>query len=296
MNIAHASPRPAVNIVHHKAEKSPSREDERRKRRTTKAPTEKKVRETPQKKSRLASIKKIRLKKRESERKTETSKPLHTESVAEKKSHPTRLSSLRERKLVAERSEENRIRLRRLAEERRRDERKLSYRERKHYGRKSRSELHRIASENDKPLHLSKKQLAEFHKVRATAMAKLMDQLGKPYLWGGTSPRTGFDCSGLVWYAYKDLVNYKLPRTANEMFHMRDAAPVSRDRLQRGDLVFFHIRGHRGADHVGVYLGGGKFIQSPRTGEDIHISELADSYWRRHYLGARRMMTPSTIR
>jgi murein DD-endopeptidase len=74
-------------------------------------------------------------------------------------------------------------------------------------------------------------------------MNKLMGQLGKPYRWGGTSPRTGFDCSGLVYYAYKDLVKIHIPRTANEMYHLRDARPVDRDELQSGDLVFFRTRG-----------------------------------------------------
>ncbi|HBT7174760.1 TPA: C40 family peptidase, partial [Klebsiella pneumoniae] len=117
---------------------------------------------------------------------------------------------------------------------------------------------------------------ADAHKVRvqkaqSTAMNKLMGQLGKPYRWGGTSPRTGFDCSGLVYYAYKDLVKIHIPRTANEMYHLRDARPVDRDELQSGDLVFFRTRGRGAADHVGVYVGNGKFIQSPRTGRDIQI-------------------------
>ncbi|MCG7366538.1 C40 family peptidase [Pantoea sp. ACRSH] len=145
-------------------------------------------------------------------------------------------------------------------------------------------------------IKMSKSHRLRYQKARETAMTKLMGQLGKPYQWGGTSPHTGFDCSGLVWYAYKDLVKFRIPRTANEMYHLRDAAPVKRESLEKGDLVFFRINGRGTADHVGVYLGNGKFIQSPRTGKDIQISGLSDDYWQRHYIGARRMMTPKTIR
>ncbi|WP_243078060.1 C40 family peptidase [Pantoea sp. MQR6] len=166
----------------------------------------------------------------------------------------------------------------------------------KHYGRQRSSKV--IAAETNElgTIKMSKAHRQRYQKARETAMAKLMGQLGKPYQWGGTSPHTGFDCSGLVWYAYKDLLKFKIPRTANEMYHLRDAAPIKRELLEKGDLVFFRINGRGTADHVGVYLGDGKFIQSPRTGKDIQISALGKDYWQRHYIGARRMMTPKTIR
>ncbi|MGL9773459.1 MAG: C40 family peptidase [Sodalis sp. (in: enterobacteria)] len=74
--------------------------------------------------------------------------------------------------------------------------------------------------------------MSESHKVhyqpaKLTAMAKLMSQVSKPYRWGGKLPTTDFDCSGLIYYAYKDLIRVPLPRTANEMYHLRDAAPLS---------------------------------------------------------------------
>ncbi|MDD0437474.1 peptidoglycan DD-endopeptidase MepH, partial [Shigella sonnei] len=112
----------------------------------------------------------------------------------------------------------------------------------------------------------------------------------------GSSPRTGFDCSGLVYYAYKDLVKIRIPRTANEMYHLRDAGPIERSELKNGDLVFFRTQGRGTADHVGVYVGNGKFIQSPRTGQEIQITSLSEDYWQRHYVGARRVMTPKTLR
>ncbi len=171
----------------------------------------------------------------------------------------------------------------------------------KHYGRPSaRQVAHHVTrrhpQEDRHPLRLSPQHKKRYQHAKQTAMNKLMRQIGKPYRWGGTSPHTGFDCSGLIYYAYQDLLNIKMPRTANEMYHLRDAAPVKRNELQRGDLVFFQINGRGAADHVGVYLGNGKFIQSPRTGEEIRISYLGDDYWQDHYLGARRVMTPKTIR
>lgn len=147
-----------------------------------------------------------------------------------------------------------------------------------------------------KPTTLSAAHKARVQKAQSKAMSKLMNQIGKPYRWGGTSPNTGFDCSGLVYYAYKDLVKFRIPRTANEMYHLRDAAAVGRNELQNGDLVFFRTQGRGTADHVGVYVGNGKFIQSPRSGQDIQITSLSEDYWRQRYVGARRVMTPTTLR
>lgn len=243
MNVAEASPQAPVNASHHKAEKKPAREDDRRKKRAVKTIT---------KKSRSTVVQKLKVKKRPK---------VATASLQTPKSRTT-LHSL------------------------------------KRYGRHR--QLQDASTESAAtefaPLKMSKAHRARYQKARETAMTKLMGQLGKPYQWGGASPHTGFDCSGLVWYAYKDLVKFKIPRTANEMFHLRDAASIDREELQKGDLVFFRITNRGAADHVGVYLGDGKFIQSPRTGKDIQITALSEDYWQRHYVGARRVMTPKNIR
>ncbi|WJV60804.1 C40 family peptidase [Pectobacteriaceae bacterium C52] len=151
-------------------------------------------------------------------------------------------------------------------------------------------------SKHKKALPLSVMRRKHYQHVKLTAMNKLLKQIGKPYHWGGASPAAGFDCSGLIYYAYKDVVKIPIPRTANEMFHLRDAAPIKKSELERGDLVFFHISNRGAADHVGVYLGNGRFIQSPRTGSDIKISKLSGNYWQEHYVGARRVVTPKTVR
>ncbi len=262
-NMAHASPHAPINANHHKADSgTPAREDERRKRRPVKANSTKKVKESTSKKSRLTSVKKLKLKKKPS---------LQTASVQTAPSHSSKYKKKTTLNAGKKRYGRHRGKVVDTAEE--------------------------LTSDSvSAPLKLSKAHRAHYQKARETAMTKLMGQLGKPYQWGGTSPKTGFDCSGLVWYAYKDLVKFKIPRTANEMYHLHDAASIKRDELEKGDLVFFRINGRETADHVGVYLGGGKFIQSPRTGKDIQVSALADDYWQRHYIGARRMMTPKTIR
>lgn len=127
------------------------------------------------------------------------------------------------------------------------------------------------------------------------AMSTLMKQLGKPYVWGGTSPRIGFDCSGLVYFAYHGLLTEGMLRTANGMYRRARGKTITQSQLRRGDLIFFRIHTQQNADHVGVYLGDGKFIESPRTGEDIRISTLNDPFWQDHYLGAKRVLTPETI-
>lgn len=132
--------------------------------------------------------------------------------------------------------------------------------------------------------------------VTEKIIRRLQQQLGKPYVWGGESPEDGFDCSGLVFYAYNTLLAAKLPRTANEMFHFSRAKNVADNDLQRGDLLFFHIHTRNDqADHVGVYLGDGRFIESPRTGKQIRISYLMDDFWQDHYLGSRRILNENTV-
>lgn len=273
-NMAHASPHTPINANQQKADSNTARADDRRKRRPVKATSTKKVKEPVSKKA------KVMVKKEPSK----SARLLLAKKLKEKEKKKTSAAPARNAKA------EKKTLSKKLAASKKADK--------KHYGRQ-RAGSKTAEDDNDAlsaPLKLSKAHRARYQKARETAMNKLMGQLGKPYQWGGTSPKTGFDCSGLVWYAYKDLVKFKIPRTANEMYHLRDAASIKRDQLEKGDLVFFRINGRGTADHVGVYLGGGKFIQSPRTGKDIQVSALSEDYWQEHYIGARRMMTPKTIR
>ncbi|HYF94952.1 MAG TPA: stalk domain-containing protein [Symbiobacteriaceae bacterium] len=119
--------------------------------------------------------------------------------------------------------------------------------------------------------------------ARALAVAKEM--VGLPYAWGGTSPDTGFDCSGLMWYVGQQ-VGTELPRTSHEMFEI--GVQVSRDQLQAGDLVFFTTYAP-GASHVGIYDGAGGFVHSQNAETGVKVTPLSNPWWAERYLGARRV-------
>ena len=123
-----------------------------------------------------------------------------------------------------------------------------------------------------------------------SALQRAFSLLGTPYRWGGTSPDTGFDCSGLVGYVFRT-IGIDLPRVSREM--VGAGTPVKdRNALAEGDLVFFGRNGGR-IDHVGIYVGDGKFLHAPRTGRDVTVSSLTTGYWAQKYMQARRVATGS---
>ena len=121
--------------------------------------------------------------------------------------------------------------------------------------------------------------------VRAEIVKTARSFLGVPYLWGGTSAETGFDCSGLTAASYK-LNGLTLPRSAREQFTL--GSPVSRESLFPGDLVFF-ADGREEITHVGVYIGGGRFIHAPGQGRNIREDALSGSggYYEKRFRGGR---------
>jgi hypothetical protein len=118
------------------------------------------------------------------------------------------------------------------------------------------------------------------------ALAEAKKYLGTPYLWGGSTPKTGFDCSGLVQWAYAK-AGIRIPRVTDQQILAEGATKVGRRRLLPGDLVFF--RDDTGyVHHVGMSLGGDKFIHAPHTGDVVKISSLKEPYYAEQFAGGRR--------
>jgi cell wall-associated NlpC family hydrolase len=108
--------------------------------------------------------------------------------------------------------------------------------------------------------------------------------IGVPYRWGGESPRSGFDCSGLTMVVYR-LNGLDLPRSSRQQW--RVGRRIDRGRLQKGDLVFFATTGGSRISHVGIYTGASKFLHAPGRGRQIQSSSLSNKYYKARYVGAR---------
>lgn len=108
--------------------------------------------------------------------------------------------------------------------------------------------------------------------------------VGIPYRWGGENVVDGMDCSGFVRAVY-NLCGLSIPRTSRDQYKAGDA--VSREDLQDGDLVFFGASADK-INHVGIYVGGGKFVHAPRRGEEIRVTSVEDNYFDKRFVGARR--------
>ena len=124
----------------------------------------------------------------------------------------------------------------------------------------------------------------------AAASAVLMRALGlvgTPYRYGGNTPESGFDCSGLVNYVFRDMLALNLPRTSRELAAMQ-GPKIEPQRLAAGDLVFFGDKGN--VWHVGIYVGEGRFVHAPSSGGTVRLDQLDGPYWRQHYTGAKRVL------
>ncbi len=124
----------------------------------------------------------------------------------------------------------------------------------------------------------------------AAANAVLMRAIslvGTPYRYGGNTPDGGFDCSGLVNYVYRDMLDLRLPRSSRDLAAVQGPR-LDPERLAPADLVFFGGNGN--VSHVGIYVGEGRFVHAPSTGGTVRLDHLDGPYWRDHYSGAKRVL------
>jgi cell wall-associated NlpC family hydrolase len=121
-------------------------------------------------------------------------------------------------------------------------------------------------------------------KLRLNILRTAQSMLGKPYHYGGATPR-GFDCSGLVFYSYR-MAGINVPRTTRAQY--KQTKPVAPDKLLPGDVLFFRIDG--GISHVGIYQGGSTFIHAPVKGKQVARDSINSRYWKAHFARGGRLL------
>jgi len=119
--------------------------------------------------------------------------------------------------------------------------------------------------------------------VGERAVAAALDQVGTPYRYGGNTPQ-GFDCSGLVHYAYRQ-AGRSVPRTTAQLWSA--SRTVGRQELEAGDLLFFSIEGKM--SHVGMYVGGKRFVHSPQSGRTVEVTSMDMPFYRKALVRAARL-------
>jgi cell wall-associated NlpC family hydrolase len=130
---------------------------------------------------------------------------------------------------------------------------------------------------------------------RATELVVLaLAHIDTPYRFGGNDAVNGFDCSGFTRHLYLASLGIELPRRSQEQALKAGLAPVPRDALQPGDLVFFNTLSQPHS-HVGLYIGEGRFVHAPRAGAAVRIEAMGGSYWSGRFDGARRPVVPAAV-
>ena len=139
-----------------------------------------------------------------------------------------------------------------------------------------------------RPAHRAWPVVSPADPVRANAvLMRAISLVGTPYRYGGNTPDSGFDCSGLVNYVYRDVLDLSLPRTSRDLAAWKGPR-IAPERLATADLVFFGSGSN--VSHVGIYVGEGRFVHAPSTGGTVRLDHLDGSYWRDHYTGSKRVL------
>lgn len=121
--------------------------------------------------------------------------------------------------------------------------------------------------------------------LRGSIALLALSMIGKPYRYGGADPSDGFDCSGLVYYAYRRN-GQSVPRTSREQFDAASKIPI--EQAAEGDLLFFQDQAN--LSHVGIYLGEGRFVHAPSSGHTVSLANIDEPFYRRHLVAVGRLL------
>lgn len=135
---------------------------------------------------------------------------------------------------------------------------------------------------------------AGFNPLADEILFRAIGLVGTPYIWGGNTPSSGFDCSGLIGFVYDDVMGMRLPRTTQQMMQM-DGQRISRNKLRSGDIVFFATAGGQRVSHAGIYVGDGRFVHAPSSGGTVRLDSIDSKYWSKAYLQAKRVISSETM-
>lgn len=135
---------------------------------------------------------------------------------------------------------------------------------------------------------------AAFNPVADDVLFRAIGLVGTPYVWGGNTPSSGFDCSGLINFVYNDVAGIRLPRTTQQMLQMQGQR-VARNSLRSGDILFFSTAGHGRVSHAGIYVGDGRFVHAPSSGGTVRLDSVDAKYWNKAYLQAKRVLNSETL-
>lgn len=133
-----------------------------------------------------------------------------------------------------------------------------------------------------------------FNPAADEVLLRAIGLVGTPYVWGGNTPSSGFDCSGLIGFVYQEVAGIRLPRTTQQMLHM-PGQQVSRNQLQSGDIIFFATAGRGRVSHAGIYVGEGRFVHAPSSGGTVRLDSVNAAYWNKAYLQAKRVLSSESM-
>jgi cell wall-associated NlpC family hydrolase len=144
----------------------------------------------------------------------------------------------------------------------------------------------KATSEKTQVTETSTVELGSWSSYAQDVILSALSLMGVKYTWGGKTPEGGLDCSGFVRFVFQQATNLTLPHGARALSQL--GKNVSSNDLQPGDLVFFNTL-KSSFSHVGIYIGENRFIHAPRTGSEVVITDMSESYWVKRFNGARRI-------